>query len=213
MPTERFYRLSEDKKMSIRDAAIREFIRVPFEKASINQIIRTAEISRGSFYTYFEDKRDVLSFILEDMKEKAQKLCLDSLEINGGDFWIMMEALLEYGIAYCAENDILQLSKNTVQFQDGMGIFVEAGPGDDCYEDQLDLRRRLYERVDTRDMNISGLQDFIMLLEMGVANLMITIGRYYQNPSGVDDLRESFHKRMAILRRGTKKDVRQNRGE
>ena len=51
MPTERFYRLPEAKKQVIRQAAIKEFVRVPFEKASINQIIQNADISRGSFYT------------------------------------------------------------------------------------------------------------------------------------------------------------------
>ena len=34
MPTERFYRLPEAKKQVIRQAAIKEFARVPFEKAS-----------------------------------------------------------------------------------------------------------------------------------------------------------------------------------
>lgn len=48
MPTERFYRLPEGKRQAIREAALKEFARVPFEKASINQIIRNADISRGS---------------------------------------------------------------------------------------------------------------------------------------------------------------------
>ena len=47
MPTERFYRLPEGKRQAIREAALKEFARVPFEKASINQIIRNADISRG----------------------------------------------------------------------------------------------------------------------------------------------------------------------
>ena len=64
MPTERFYRLPEAKKQVIRQAAIKEFARVPFEKASINQIIQNADISRGSFYTYFEDKQDLVEPVL-----------------------------------------------------------------------------------------------------------------------------------------------------
>ena len=63
MPTERFYRLPEGKRQAIREAALKEFARVPFEKASINQIIRNADISRGSFYTYFVDKQDVVEFV------------------------------------------------------------------------------------------------------------------------------------------------------
>ena len=53
MPTERFYRLAAEKQSAIWRAAFDEFASEPFEKASINRIIQTADISRGSFYTYF----------------------------------------------------------------------------------------------------------------------------------------------------------------
>ena len=43
MPTERFYRLPEEKKRSICSAAVKEFARVPLDKVSINQIIKEAE--------------------------------------------------------------------------------------------------------------------------------------------------------------------------
>ena len=89
MPTARFYRLPEEKKKAIRDAAIREFIRVPYEKASINKMIQSADISRGSFYTYFEDKADVLSFILQDTKSKGKELAIELLEESHGDICFM----------------------------------------------------------------------------------------------------------------------------
>ena len=69
MPTERFDRLAPDKKKAILQAAVVEFSRVPFEKVSINKIIKNADISRGSFYTYFEDKRDLLQFVFKDFIE------------------------------------------------------------------------------------------------------------------------------------------------
>ena len=68
-------RLPEQKKALIRSAAMKEFARVPFEKASINQIIHNAGISRGSFYTYFEDKSDVVQFLMEDMRRELQEFC------------------------------------------------------------------------------------------------------------------------------------------
>ena len=70
MPTERFIRLPDEKKKVILEAAVDEFSRVPFDKVSINQIIKNAEISRGSFYTYFEDKMDVLRYIFQDTKRQ-----------------------------------------------------------------------------------------------------------------------------------------------
>ena len=49
MPSARFYRLPEEKRKTISEAAIREFARVTMDKVSIHQIIKNADISRGSF--------------------------------------------------------------------------------------------------------------------------------------------------------------------
>ena len=86
MPTERFNKLPEEKKKAIRDAAMEECIRVPFEKVSINKIIQNAGISRGSFYTYFEDKRDVVRYIFSDTADKLK------------DFWTTSATEATYGL-------------------------------------------------------------------------------------------------------------------
>ncbi|MEW4411010.1 hypothetical protein [Clostridium sp. AN503] len=64
MPTERFYRLPEAKKQLIREAAIKEFSRVPYERASINQIIHNADISRAAFTHILKISRMWYSFYL-----------------------------------------------------------------------------------------------------------------------------------------------------
>ena len=91
MPTERFYKLPEEKKKAIRDAAMEECIRVPFEKVSINKIIQNAGISRGSFYTYFEDKRDLVRYIFSDTADKLKFFWTKSVVTHGGDLWIASE--------------------------------------------------------------------------------------------------------------------------
>ena len=63
MPTERFMRLPKEKIEAIRAAAAKEFMRVAPEEVSINRIVHDADISRGSFNTYFEDKRDLLKWL------------------------------------------------------------------------------------------------------------------------------------------------------
>ena len=91
MPTERFARLPAEKKEVIRKAAVSEFTRVPFEKVSINQIIQNADISRGSFYTYFEDKRDLLQYVFSDILMQAHEFCRESLirnEATTGRCWM-----------------------------------------------------------------------------------------------------------------------------
>ena len=64
MPTSTFFNLPEDKKNKILKAANKEFARVPIEQASIKNIVEDAEIARGSFYQYFEDKEDLFQYIM-----------------------------------------------------------------------------------------------------------------------------------------------------
>ncbi|MFP4478785.1 MAG: TetR/AcrR family transcriptional regulator [Candidatus Izemoplasmatales bacterium] len=83
MPTETFFNLNEEKKNKIIDAAIDEFSERKVGEASINQIVKNAEISRGSFYTYFNDKYDLLHFLIDLMKEKlSDKLEPKFIESN-----------------------------------------------------------------------------------------------------------------------------------
>ena len=56
-----FDRLAEEKKERILQAARAEFLRNPYEKSSINRILADAEIPKGSFYQYFDDKSDLFS--------------------------------------------------------------------------------------------------------------------------------------------------------
>lgn len=205
MPKERFYRLPEKKKMIIRDAAIKEFLKVPFEKASINKIIQNADISRGSFYTYFEDKRDVLSFIFRDLKNKAQEHGIASLKRTQGDFWIMMSDLLEFLIAYRENNDLLQLLKNVILFQNNIGIFEEEFQGKSCSRADAAMNRYLYENIDKTNMQLSGIEDFLILLDMGVANLVMTVAHYYEEQSDAEESRCKFRKKMEFLRYGVNK--------
>ena len=51
MPSATFYNLPEEKRERLLRAAREEFSRVPYESASVNRIIRSAGIPRGSFYT------------------------------------------------------------------------------------------------------------------------------------------------------------------
>lgn len=67
MPKELFYALPEEKRQRILDAAVQEFSCAEYHSASINQIIKTADIARGSFYLYFEDKRDLYIFLVEQV--------------------------------------------------------------------------------------------------------------------------------------------------
>ena len=85
MPTQRFLKLKEEKKQAILEAAVHEFSRVPYSSASINQIIKEADISRGSFYTYFEDKDDLMRYMLRGFRDNCQERIFRTLKEQGGN--------------------------------------------------------------------------------------------------------------------------------
>ncbi len=61
MPKSTFYNLSDEKKSRIFEAALQEFSVKTFSQASLNQIIKNADIPRGSFYQYFDNKEEPLT--------------------------------------------------------------------------------------------------------------------------------------------------------
>lgn len=65
-----FYRLPDDKKDRLLAAAHREFTILPYEKTSINRILAEANIPKGSFYQYFDDKSDLFYLCIYSVYEK-----------------------------------------------------------------------------------------------------------------------------------------------
>lgn len=91
MPTTTFFNLPEEKREKFLRAARAEFARVPYADVSINRIIRLAEIPRGSFYMYFKDKRELLSFLLRDHMQRMENLMKTALREKRGN---LLEAFL-----------------------------------------------------------------------------------------------------------------------
>ncbi len=89
MPKETFNKLSIEKQELIFNACVKEFSSFPYSQASINQIIKTAQISRGSFYQYFEDKWDAYEMML--MRIAKEKLDLLPTKALNHHFFDVME--------------------------------------------------------------------------------------------------------------------------
>ena len=67
MPTKTFLNLPREKRLRILRAAKKEFSRVPLDKAVIANIVKEADIPRGSFYQYFENIEDLFVYLIHYM--------------------------------------------------------------------------------------------------------------------------------------------------
>lgn len=64
MPKQTFFNLPEEKRRLIIDLAINEFADHSYTEASISRIVKNAGIAKGSFYQYFDDKKDLYLFLI-----------------------------------------------------------------------------------------------------------------------------------------------------
>ena len=96
MPTSTFFRLPEEKRRRLMDAAWGEFTAVPFVSASINRIVGRAQIPRGSFYQYFEDKEDLFFYLLGTVREESLGMLRRSLDEAGGDPFSAALSVFDY---------------------------------------------------------------------------------------------------------------------
>ena len=87
MPTSTFFRLPEEKRQRLLDAAWEEFTRSRYTSASINRIIHDAHIPRGSFYQYFVDKDDLFYYLLDGVRQHFAGVLMQMLEEAGGDIF------------------------------------------------------------------------------------------------------------------------------
>lgn len=60
-----FNSLKLEKKERIINAAMKEFVQSGYEKASTNEIVKEARISKGSLFNYFNSKKDLYLYLFE----------------------------------------------------------------------------------------------------------------------------------------------------
>ncbi|MDR1766666.1 MAG: TetR/AcrR family transcriptional regulator [Lachnospiraceae bacterium] len=70
MPKQTFFNLAPGKRAAIAGAALAEFAHYGYDGSNINRIVAASRIAKGSFYQYFEDKKDLYFHLVDAMVEK-----------------------------------------------------------------------------------------------------------------------------------------------
>lgn len=207
MPTERFFHLPEEKKQRIVAAAGAELARVPWDQFSINKIVQTAEIPRGSFYQYFSDKMDVLWYLMEDFMQDAQQRVLTSITETGGDLFhlanMMLNVVLEYGFReenYPAFRNLFPY----LRLQDAGKLFpfLQADP-DPSLEECCQPARAALETIFQAPQYAGIPQETLMdTVELLLAQLQYTIAQIFFHVEQKQQIQRSFQNKLRLLKQG-----------
>ena len=106
MPTKTFFNLPDYKREKLMDAIRTELSRTSVDELSINKIIHTAEIPRGSFYQYFENKNDMLFYLLLDYRVTLFDCARESLQNNGGDLFQTLIDIFDFTYSFVMEDHL-----------------------------------------------------------------------------------------------------------
>lgn len=106
MPKDTFFNLAEEKRMKIIRAAIDQFSDYNYSNVTINRLVQAADIPKGSFYQYFENKDDLYMYIFTQFGDTK----LDLFErINAKIPFISFK---EYMMEYMIELKKLEISND-----------------------------------------------------------------------------------------------------
>jgi len=94
MPRTRFYRMPAERRDRLLHQAAREFGEHGYDGASLNHILESAGVSKGSAYYYFDDKADLFAAVVAHYWEHAiADSDLDLAALTAGNFWDRLEGL------------------------------------------------------------------------------------------------------------------------
>ena len=102
---EKFLKLNQEKQQRILEAAILEFAEQGYTKASTDNIVINAGISKGSLFNYFTNKKtlyeDVLDYIIAKSEEEVIK---QVKEIQLEDFYERLKQIIVLKHNYINQN-------------------------------------------------------------------------------------------------------------
>lgn len=112
MPTKTFLNLQKEKRIRILRAAKKEFSRVPLDKAVIANIVKEADIPRGSFYQYFENVEDLFVYLMQYMYGIDRKKFAKYLEQTENDVYAALKLKFSHTIDKLANQENRQFRLN-----------------------------------------------------------------------------------------------------
>jgi AcrR family transcriptional regulator len=193
------YNLPEEKRERLVNAIKEEFARVPFHKVSINQIVQGAEISRGSFYQYFSDKKDMLNYILLDYQQMMIERIKNSLNANNGDIFKLFIDILDFTIEFGMEKEAIAFCKNLfADFKVNTSLYLNMMRK--CKK--LDLLDEFIPLFNMEILDLKDTKDFYSMLEILIVITRSTTGEIFTNISECEQIRERYINKIQLLQRG-----------
>lgn len=199
MPTKTFFGLAEDKRERIIAAAMAQFTSKKFSDISINELIKQAEIPRGSFYQYFESKEDLFFYLAKEKQRSLLMLWQKQLQAANGDLFVAFEDFANKEIDW-------QINKSEQMFFRNMFVFMGDHKASQWFEEGKKPKKHdHFERfglglIDKSKLKVEDDAELELLFQI-MTGLLVQIGRskLVEQYDDVAQLKATFRKKVNSL--------------
>lgn len=195
-----FYNLPEVKRQRVIEAIVDEFAVDGTNRVSINNIIKKAEISRGSFYQYFDDKMDLVEILIRYYINLFCQKAGEVINVSRGDIFYTYEECFTI-IAELGSSD-----KDRIIFKKFIRNFRSA---DTVINDYIDKRCSGFEEIDelrsklsrknlksSDDAYFENVNTILMLI------LKDSVRQYFLSGVEYEVVKKSYLKKVDIVKSG-----------
>ncbi len=196
MPSDTFLRLNDEKKKKLIDASFKEFSLNNFNDASINRIIKDAGISRGSFYMYFVDKKDLYFYLLEQYSEILIDNMKKDLINNKGDLFKMFQDNIRRTYNSFKNNNINFFKKSLENV-----TIMEESKRTFGFRDKR-LLKELIPNINLELLNDNARRHIEVIFAINMHLLMVTLIKLLKSDSLDEEILKDYYEQLDILKYG-----------
>ena len=199
MPKITFFNLNIEKREKIKKAIINEFSKHTIAKASISNIVEEAQIPRGSFYQYFEDKEDALKYIIDEFIKIEKEEIKNSLKINNGDIFKTSIDIFKYVSKKSYSDRDMMLCHNIIQKlkEENVNIFE----GINC-KSMYQANKDNGNIINTDILKINNEEDLKYMMKILTVVIRASIIDVITKKKSEEKAQEELQKQIEILKHG-----------
>ncbi len=107
MAKQTFLNLPADRQKSFLDRAFREFSLHSYDDASISSILKDLGMAKGSFYQYFENKRDLFEYLTQQVYATKYQYIMSVKREDYASFWDYSRAMYKHGLDFDRDHPLM----------------------------------------------------------------------------------------------------------
>lgn len=198
-----FYNLPEQKRQRVINAVIDEFADTENDKVSINRIVQKANISRGSFYQYFDDKLDLVEVLIKSYIDMGIDDIRRAVATSNGDLFYTFECMFDEIAAFSNDERHKKVLKNLISNVRANNTLVS---------DYIIKRYKgieslvdITDEFSRKDFRFKSDEDMTLLQQILISVLKNEIYNYYVFDTDLEESKARYLRKLYIIKQGALK--------